>query len=95
MSVTPYSEIELVRGKTTDDIDELPDEIIQKYLLEYNHKSRRARVLYAAADCIDYLIRDLEWNTMKVNDRTFSQNIKHENAAKYRARAASMSARIY
>jgi hypothetical protein len=96
MTVTaPFTELALVRTKTTDDLTALPDSLILQFLLEYNNKPRKARIYYASADCIEYLTRDLEWNVNKVNDRAFSDNIQVGNIEKYRAKAATLSLKIF
>lgn len=85
-----FTELEKVRNKTTSDTDALSDDQIGQFLAEYGDKSSKVRVLRASADAIEYLLRDVTWNSMTLNSRRVEGNIRLDNVKLYRAQARAL-----
>jgi hypothetical protein len=86
--MSPIDEIEAVRDKTTKNTSKLTDDKIQQYLLEHAHHSRKARILLAAAECIEFLNRDVTWQSQTLGSQSASGNLMLDRAKDYRRQAA-------
>jgi hypothetical protein len=86
----PLTELEAVRDLTSSDLETLPDVKIQQYLLEFNNRSRRVRILLAAAKCVEYINRDNQWQSETSVSNSASGNMLLERARDYRRQAAAL-----
>jgi len=90
----PLSELQEVRNLTTDDTDVIDDNTIESYILKYILHQRDARVYLAAADIMDYIGRDYNFDSMKLDNQSYTANSFGKKASYYRMLAASHEAFI-
>lgn len=94
-AIIPFSEIEEVQANVTTDITILPTALIQRYLARYIGQRRQARIYKASADCLDELLKDEHWETMRVGNTSFSGNLNHSRRDYYRKMGNLASLKVF